>query len=69
MESRESLMKVLEEQSDVSNQLRQAWKAENMQETLNFMVSGTKMGDGLIFFTLWILIIPILIRHISIYHS
>ncbi|WAR14550.1 hypothetical protein MAR_004655 [Mya arenaria] len=40
MESRESLMKVLDEQSDVSAQLRQAWRADNQQETQNFMKNG-----------------------------
>lgn len=38
MESKESLMKVLDEQTDISAQLKQAWKADNVQEMQNFMV-------------------------------
>lgn len=31
-------MKVLDEQTDISAQLKQAWKADNAQEMQNFMV-------------------------------
>ncbi|XP_053379700.1 uncharacterized protein LOC123527817 isoform X3 [Mercenaria mercenaria] len=40
MESKESLLKVLDEPGEVSSHLRQAWKAEGGQETQNFMKNG-----------------------------
>jgi hypothetical protein len=38
MESKEGLMKLLDEPGEINLHQRQAWKAEGSQDTQNFMV-------------------------------
>ena len=42
MESKEALLKMLDEHGELGLNLKQAWKSENTQETQNFMVSNIK---------------------------
>ena len=39
MDSKEALMKMLDDHSETGLHLKQAWKVGDMQETQNFMVS------------------------------